>query len=33
VGCRKTVAGGRKQPEGIIGGRLFNGPPNGRDAV
>jgi len=31
--CRETVAGGRKQPEGKTGGRLFNGPPCGRDAV
>ena len=31
--CRETVAGGRKQPEGIISGRLFKGPSHGRDAV
>ena len=31
--CRETVAGGRKRPEGKTGGRLFEGPPNGRDAV
>src|ERR1017187_1140023 len=30
---RKTVSGDRKQPEGISGGRPFNGPPHGRDAV
>jgi len=31
--CRETVAGDRKQPEGKTGGRLFNGPPCGRDAA
>ena len=28
-----TVSGDRKLPEGKTGGRLFKGPPHGRDAV
>jgi hypothetical protein len=29
----KTASGGRKLPEGKKGGRLFQGPPHGKDAV